>query len=123
MSVSRQRASLAVELAGRCLGLAAGLTMAVLSIAFLLRAPALATGTLLVFLWLALLGLAGAWLGWWRRRLPLAVVFMLSFIPMGVYLLGARGWLRIVGLAALGLGIAAGLLWWADRLATGSGRD
>ncbi len=110
----------ALRQASRILGTMSGLTTASLSAAFLVQAERPATGTLLVFIWLMLLGIAGAWAAWRRLLMPLAVVFLLSFIPVGLYLLGASGWLRWVGAATLGHGLAAALLWLSGRMPGGS---
>lgn len=104
-----------LESLGWGLGMACGLVAALLAALFIVQTGQLATGTLLVFTWLGILGLAGLWVSLRRLLGPLAGVFLLSFMPVGLYLLGASGWMRGLGAATLGYGVAAGLIWLARK--------
>lgn len=48
----------------------------------------------------------------------IVVMFVLSFLPIGIYLLGSSHWLRWIGVANLGFLLAGVMLWLATPKAT-----
>ena len=88
---------------GRAIGFLASLGAAALWFGFLQSAPSTARGAttatfLVVFLMLglALLGMVAAWKA---RPYLMIAVFVLSFFPMGLYLLGTPGIYRWIGVS------------------------
>ena len=109
VSASRRRRALP---AGRLLALLCGIGAALLWLGFGLRNPyavAPAGSQWLAGLF-ALLGLACAALGWWRRPELLALGALLSLTPVGIYLLGTPGLYAWIGVANLGCLVAAALI-------------
>jgi hypothetical protein len=90
-----------LTLLGRATGLLASLLTSSLWLVFLFSAPATESGAatatffvVLLMVGIATLGVLGAWRG--RPYLMLAM-FVFSFFPMGLYLLGTPGIYRWIG--------------------------
>ena len=47
--------------------------------------------------------------------ITLLVLFFASFFPVGLFLLGIPGWVRVIGVLNLGYLIAGLMAWWAQR--------
>ena len=108
----------AVNWLGRALGLACAAALAA-AWAFVLWVPAagltvtgISVVTALLLVALAIFaGIAAAY----GHPLVLALFFLASFFPVGVFLLPTDHWLRFVGWADLGLLVAAVLIWATAR--------
>jgi hypothetical protein len=107
-----------LNLVGRGLGMLAGCTAAFLwMLAIWVPGAALSmTGVnLLVALLMALMALFAAIASLRGHVVVLVILFVASFLPVGLVLLGAEHWLRWVGYADLCYVGAAALIWLGRR--------
>jgi hypothetical protein len=104
-----------MRVAARSVGLLSSLGAFGLYLIFLFFNP-YRPGALTLPVWammaLALAGAWAAWRGWSRRMLAISV---LSFAPVGLYLLGTPGIFRWIGVLNLAGGAAALVWMWAGR--------
>lgn len=100
---------------GGALGLVSAGGALVLSVGLPLVSPygrnGATAGTTAVFFGLAALALVALWASATRRPGWLVVIFVLSFLPVGLYLLGTPGLFRWIGICQAGYPVAAILLW------------
>lgn len=111
--MSRRTAS-RKPLAGRLLGTISAAAAAGLWLAALAGAgsdPAFAGASRYLAGALCLLSVGAAAAAWAGRAGPATALGLLSFVPMGLYMLGAENWLRWIGVANLGYLAGVTLLW------------
>jgi hypothetical protein len=107
-----------VDVAGRSIGALAG---GAVSLAWMLAvwvpgaALKMSGVNLLVALLMALMALFAMIASLRGHVVVLVVVFVASFFPVGLVLLGAQHWMRWVGFADLCYVVAAGLIWLGKR--------
>ena len=65
---------------------------------------------------MAMLSIAAAWAAIRERALLLLAIFVVTFLPVGLYLAGVPSWVRIAGIAQFGFLISALMMFRARRM-------
>jgi len=65
------------------------------------------SSTSLILIVLAVLSVIAGWTAVKQKPLLLMLVFLVSFVPLGMYLMLMPSWVRIAGLAQVGYAVAA----------------
>lgn len=97
------------QIVGVASALISALTLSVL-IASNWQSSSSGNSTLFILICIGLLSLVAAYASFAKRPYILITAFVLSFVPVGFYLVLSPSWARIAGLAQLGYPVAAWLL-------------